>query len=74
MRYAFIRDHEQQFAVRSMCRMMKVHPSGVSRLPNGDGENSTAPITSTPQGMMNISLCRLGPKKRAYPMSRVIRA
>ena len=28
MRYAFIRDHEQQFAVRTMCRVMKVHPSG----------------------------------------------
>ncbi len=28
MRYAFISDHEQQFAVRIMCRVMKVHPSG----------------------------------------------
>ncbi len=28
MRYAFIRDHESQYAVRTMCRVMKVHPSG----------------------------------------------
>ena len=28
MRYAFIRDHEAQHAVRTMCRMVKVHPSG----------------------------------------------
>ena len=28
MRYAFIRDHEQQYAVRTLCRVLKVHPSG----------------------------------------------
>ena len=28
MRYAFIRDHEQQHAVRTLCRVLKVHPSG----------------------------------------------
>ncbi len=28
MRYAFIRAHEDQHAVRTMCRVMKVHPSG----------------------------------------------
>ncbi len=28
MRYAFIRAHEEQHAVRTMCRMVKVHPSG----------------------------------------------
>jgi len=28
VRYAFIRTHQQEFAVRNMCRMMCVHPSG----------------------------------------------
>lgn len=28
MRYAFIRDHEQQHAVRTLCQVLKVHPSG----------------------------------------------
>lgn len=28
MKYAFIRDHEQQHAVRTLCRVLKVHPSG----------------------------------------------
>jgi len=28
VKYAFIRAHEEQHAVRTMCRMMKVHPSG----------------------------------------------
>ncbi len=28
MRYAFIRDHERQHAVRTLCRVSKVHPSG----------------------------------------------
>ena len=28
MRYAFIRTHEEQHAVRTLCRMMVVHPSG----------------------------------------------
>jgi len=28
VRYAFIRDHENQYAVRTLCRVMKVHPSG----------------------------------------------
>lgn len=28
MRYAFIRDHERQHAVRTLCRVLKVHPSG----------------------------------------------
>jgi len=28
VRYAFIRAHEEQHAVRTMCRMVKVHPSG----------------------------------------------
>ncbi len=27
MRYAFIRDHERQHAVRTLCRVLKVHPS-----------------------------------------------
>ena len=28
MRYAFIKDHEQQHSVRRMCKVMQVHPSG----------------------------------------------
>jgi len=28
VRYAFIRDHQEQFQVRPLCRMMNVHPSG----------------------------------------------
>lgn len=28
MRYGFIKDHQTEFRVRSMCRVLKVHPSG----------------------------------------------
>ena len=28
MRYAFIRAHQDEFAVRNLCRMMQIHPSG----------------------------------------------
>ncbi len=28
MRYAFIRDHQDKFAVRNLCHMMDVHRSG----------------------------------------------
>ncbi len=28
MRYTFIRDHESHYAVRKMCGVMKLHPSG----------------------------------------------
>lgn len=28
MKYAFIRDHQRQYAVRTLCRVLKVHPSG----------------------------------------------
>ncbi len=28
MRYSFDRGRERQYAVRTMCRVMKVHPSG----------------------------------------------
>jgi len=28
VRYAFIKQHEQQYSVRRMCKMMRVHPGG----------------------------------------------
>ena len=28
MRYAFIKQHEQEYSVRRMCKVMQVHPSG----------------------------------------------
>jgi hypothetical protein len=28
VKYAFMRDHEREFRVRSMCRVLGVHPSG----------------------------------------------
>ncbi len=28
MRYAFIAEHRQQFSVRTMCRCLRIHPSG----------------------------------------------
>jgi len=28
VRYAFIKQHEQEYSVRRMCKVMQVHPSG----------------------------------------------
>ena len=28
MKYAFMREHEQEFRLRSMCRVFDLHPSG----------------------------------------------
>jgi len=28
VRYAFVAEHRQQFSVRTMCRCLRIHPSG----------------------------------------------
>ncbi|WP_425523758.1 hypothetical protein [Rhizobium setariae] len=28
MKYAFVAEHRQQFSVRAMCRLLRIHPSG----------------------------------------------
>ncbi len=44
MRYAFVKDHMQEYPVRLMCKVLEVHPSGfyawcANRLPTRSKEN-----------------------------------